>query len=61
MEQIGYISDILQEDDKITKREEIMKVAQITINSLCDFTRSKQCRQMQRGCECSEFHSGNQN
>jgi hypothetical protein len=40
MEQLGYNCDIQQEYDKITKNEEVTKVAQITINSLCDFTRS---------------------
>jgi hypothetical protein len=40
MEQIGYSCDIQQEYDKITKREEVMRIAQITINSLCDYTRS---------------------
>jgi hypothetical protein len=41
MEQIGYNGDIQQEYDKITKLEEVTRVAQITINSLCDYTRSK--------------------
>jgi hypothetical protein len=40
MEQIGYNWDIQQEYDKITKIEEVTRVAQITINSLCDYTRS---------------------
>jgi hypothetical protein len=41
MEQIGYNSDIQQEYDKITKKEEVTRVPQITINNLCDYTRSK--------------------
>ena len=39
MEQIGHDCDIQQEYDKITKLEEVTRVAQITINSLCDYTR----------------------
>jgi hypothetical protein len=39
MEQIGYNSEIQQEYDKISKKEEITKIAQLTINNLCDFTR----------------------
>ncbi len=39
MEQIGYNSNIQQEYDKITEKEEVMRVAQITINNLCDFIR----------------------
>ncbi len=40
MEQIGYDCDIQQEYDKITKKEEVTRVAQITINNLCDYTRN---------------------
>jgi hypothetical protein len=40
MEQIGYTCVIQQEYDKITKKEEVTRIAQITINSLCDYTRS---------------------
>jgi hypothetical protein len=40
MEQIGYNCDIQQECDKITKLEEVTGLAQLTINSLCDYTRS---------------------
>jgi hypothetical protein len=40
MEQIGCNSNIQQEYDKITKQEEVTRVAQITINILCDYTRS---------------------
>ena len=40
MEQIGYDCDIQQEYDKITKKEEVTKVAQTTINSICDYTRA---------------------
>ncbi len=40
MEQMGYKCDIQQEYDKITKKEEVTRVAQITINNLCDYTRS---------------------
>jgi hypothetical protein len=40
MEQMGYNCDIQQEYDKITKLEKVTRVAQITSNSLCDFTRS---------------------
>jgi hypothetical protein len=40
MEQMGYNCDIQQEYDKITKLEEVTRVAQITINSLCDYTRN---------------------
>jgi hypothetical protein len=40
MEQIGYNWEIQQEYDKTTKLEEVTRVAQITINSLCDYTRS---------------------
>jgi hypothetical protein len=39
MEQMGYNCDIQKEYDKITKKEEVTRVAQITINSLCDYTR----------------------
>jgi hypothetical protein len=39
MEQMGYNNEIEQEYDKITKREEVTKIAQLTINNLCDFTR----------------------
>ena len=39
MEQMGYNCDIQQEYDKITKKEEVTRVAQITINNLCDYTR----------------------
>jgi hypothetical protein len=41
MEQIGYNMVIQQEYDKITSREEVTRVAQITINNLCDHTRKK--------------------
>jgi hypothetical protein len=40
MEQIGYNCDIQQEYNKITKKEEVTRVAQIMINNLCDYTRS---------------------
>jgi hypothetical protein len=40
MEQIGYICDIQQEYDKITNKEEVTRIAQVTINSLCDYTRN---------------------
>jgi hypothetical protein len=40
MEQTGYHSSILQKYDKIIKKVEITKIAQITINNICDFTRS---------------------
>jgi hypothetical protein len=40
MEQMGYKCDIQQEYDKITKIEEVTRIAQITINSICDYTRS---------------------
>ena len=39
MEQLGYRDVIQQEYDKISKKEEVTKVAQITINNLCDFNR----------------------
>jgi hypothetical protein len=39
MEQIGYNCDIQQEYDKITKKEEVTRIAQLTINNLCDYTR----------------------
>jgi hypothetical protein len=41
MEQLVYNCDIQQEYDKITKKEEVTRVAQITINSLCDYTSTK--------------------
>jgi hypothetical protein len=40
MEQIGYNCDIQQEYGKITKKEEVTRVAQLTIKSLCVYTRS---------------------
>jgi hypothetical protein len=33
MEQLGYDCNIQQEYDKITKKEEVTRVAQITINN----------------------------
>ena len=40
MEQLGYKNNvILQEYAKITKKEEVTRIAQITINNLCDYTR----------------------
>jgi hypothetical protein len=39
IEQISYSSFIQQEYDKITKKEEVTKIAQLTINNLSDFTR----------------------
>jgi hypothetical protein len=48
MEQIGYNCDIQQEYDKITKKEEVTRVAQITINSLCDYTRSTIVNNMEK-------------
>ena len=47
LEQMGYNSDIQQEYAKITNKEEVTRVAQITINNLCDFTR----RSIIRNCE----------
>jgi hypothetical protein len=38
MEQIGYNSAIQQEFDKITKKDEATWIAQLAINTLCDFT-----------------------
>jgi hypothetical protein len=40
MEQIGNDCDIQQEYDKLTKKEEVTRIAQITINCLCDYTRN---------------------
>jgi hypothetical protein len=40
MEKLGYNSEIQQEYDKIMKKEEVTRIAQIAINNLCDFTRS---------------------
>jgi hypothetical protein len=39
MEQIGYNSVIKRVYDKITKKEEITRIAQININNLCDLAR----------------------
>jgi hypothetical protein len=39
MEQIGVTSVVQQECDRITTREEVTKIAQITINNLFDFSR----------------------
>jgi hypothetical protein len=39
MEQMGYNSVIQQDYDKITKREEVTEISQITITNLCDSTR----------------------
>ena len=39
LEQLGYSDVIQQEYAKITKIEEVTKIAQITINNLCDYTR----------------------
>ena len=37
-----YLGGVLEKNqfDKITKKEEITRVAQVTINNLCDYTRS---------------------
>ena len=40
MEKLGYSCDIQQEYEKVTKLEEVTRVAQITINNLCDYTRN---------------------
>ena len=39
MEQIGFMSVLQQEYGRITNKEEVTRIAQITINNLCDFTR----------------------
>ncbi len=39
LEQLGYSGVIQQEYDKITKIEEVTKIAQTTINNLCDYNR----------------------
>jgi hypothetical protein len=38
MEQMGHDSDIQQEYDKIIRKEDVTRIAQITINNPCDFT-----------------------
>jgi exonuclease III len=40
LEKLGYTGNITQEYEKITKKEEITKTAQQTINILCDYMRS---------------------
>jgi hypothetical protein len=35
---MSYITVIQQEYDKITKKGEVTRIAQITINNMCDFT-----------------------
>ena len=39
MAKLGYNSCIVKEYDKITNKKEIARIAQITIDSLCDHTR----------------------
>ena len=39
MTKLGYTGVIEQEYDKITRREEVTRNAQTTINSLCDYAR----------------------
>ena len=41
MEKIGYNSVIRQEYARFTKHEEVTRVAQITLNNLCDYTSRK--------------------
>ncbi len=45
MEQQVYYGVIQQEYDKLTKKEEVTRIAQIAINNLCDFTKNnnRQC------------------
>jgi hypothetical protein len=40
LEKLGYVGNIRTEYDKITKREEVTKIAQLTINNLCDHMRT---------------------
>jgi hypothetical protein len=40
LEKLGYEGYIRAEYDKITKKEEITKIAQLTINNLCDYMRT---------------------
>jgi hypothetical protein len=39
MEQIGFMSVIQQEYGRKTNKEEVTRIAHITINNLCNFTR----------------------
>jgi hypothetical protein len=57
VEQMGCNCVIQQKYDKITKKEDVTRKAQITINNLCDFTKKtimgKQFRQLHRGFKCN--------
>ena len=41
LEKLGYKEVIMQEYSKITTREAVTKLAQTTINSICDYMRLK--------------------
>ena len=63
MEKLDYTSCVKKEYDKITNREEITRIAQITINSQCDHTRKTimenieeaaiDARTLEHGCQKS--------
>ena len=41
LERLGYTEVIVQEYDKVIGEEEVVRSAQTTINSLCDYTRDR--------------------